>query len=481
MGQERFWNWKDDDNTFRLNWRTLILVPYGRYAGFGYDQSSAILNLVLSHTADNKTKMKADNTPSDPMGVWKTRHGVIVTEDANLSLTLTPGDITNPRIDILVGQHDYILTTGGATAQYTIIQGTPSANPVAPILANNQILIATIEIPTNFSDILDTGFSYTPSNIPHFAGNTSGDFGELDNVTLTNEAVGHIALLTGANQWTNVNLKETIQNYNIKMVSTIEEGSRTYDDFNGIPFVALAGGGTGLTLNPSGAGNLLFIDLPPNSYNAEVSALSEAFQKGTKLRFYFKRGSFSFIHNATNSPVGWLPLKLANYNDISEPSLLFTPDKIINLERMDDHWRVSYSTVRADYANDLTFNTTTKQIELRNALGAVLKSIDTTQGLKSTFGQVYTSNRRSSPINGWENAFNGFNTAFVYPPIGYAIQNLIGFIPSIAEVYFDGDVNSGDTLFCNHIIDLPNNRVRVWCNNSNNRAESRINFLALWR
>jgi hypothetical protein len=74
----------------------------------------------------------------------------------------------------------------------------------------------------------------------------------------------------------------------------------------------------------------------------------------------------------------------------------------------------------------------------------------------------------------------------------------VGFIPSIAYIDFSGDVNSDDTLWCRYDIELPNTtynsssvatsnpiygttaRIRVWCNNSENQANSIVNYLAIW-
>ena len=59
------------------------------------------------------------------------------------------------------------------------------------------------------------------------------------------------------------------------------------------------------------------------------------------------------------------------------------------------------------------------------------------------------------------------------------MSHLIGFIASIGAVHYAGDVNSDDSIWLKwHRL---SNRVRVVCNNSENRAASQINYLAMWR
>lgn len=101
--------------------------------------------------------------------------------------------------------------------------------------------------------------------------------------------------------------------------------------------------------------------------------------------------------------------------------------------------------------------------------------------IKFTQGQMTTTNRLDSSSNThlhptyWNN-----NRAYIYPPSGYTISNLVAFIPSINSIFYKGDVNGDDTIFCNYQVDYTNNRVIVICNNSENRADSRINYVAVW-
>ena len=101
--------------------------------------------------------------------------------------------------------------------------------------------------------------------------------------------------------------------------------------------------------------------------------------------------------------------------------------------------------------------------------------------IKFTQGQMTTTNRISTSNNAHTYATNfNYNRTYIYPPTGYTVSNLTAFIPSLNVVHFNGDVDGDDTIFCNYQVDYTNNRVIVICNNSENRADSRINYLAVW-
>jgi len=95
-----------------------------------------------------------------------------------------------------------------------------------------------------------------------------------------------------------------------------------------------------------------------------------------------------------------------------------------------------------------------------------------------TSGFVKTNNRYSSA--GWA-GFNDWtrNYADISPPYGYTMSHLQGFIASIGIVYLSGDVNGDDNLYLRWRRE--SSKVRVICNNSENRANSYINYLAIWR
>lgn len=91
------------------------------------------------------------------------------------------------------------------------------------------------------------------------------------------------------------------------------------------------------------------------------------------------------------------------------------------------------------------------------------------------YGTVTTQNR----VSGIFETDYSKNYADIYPPAGYTMANLKGFIPSIAKIAFSGDVNSDDTMWCQYRVD--GTKIRVICNNSESRETSKINYLAIWK
>jgi hypothetical protein len=95
--------------------------------------------------------------------------------------------------------------------------------------------------------------------------------------------------------------------------------------------------------------------------------------------------------------------------------------------------------------------------------------------LRVTRGTVMTTNR----AGGYNQNNYTVNRAYVYPPAGYSMSHLRGFIASIAEIHLAGDVDGNDSFWCKY--QIQSSRVVVIANNSENRANSRINYLAIWQ
>lgn len=67
----------------------------------------------------------------------------------------------------------------------------------------------------------------------------------------------------------------------------------------------------------------------------------------------------------------------------------------------------------------------------------------------------------------------------ITPPVGYSMSNLAGFMPSISEMYFGGNVDGNDTMWCRYQIQT--NKIRVIANNSEHRSPgAAINYMAIW-
>lgn len=170
MAQERWWNWQDDDSTFRLNWKDLGIHEPGRYRGFDGDLNFAPLQLRLHHQTTGVVKTKFDFSLSNKIGVWLSKQGCVVTEDTELIVPISAGN-TQPRIDIIVATHEYIQVVGGSPATYSVISGTPSLTPVIPTLPfpTKQVILGQLYVPANMTSLNGVGVVYTQSNIPNFA------------------------------------------------------------------------------------------------------------------------------------------------------------------------------------------------------------------------------------------------------------------------------------------------------------------------
>ena len=174
MAQNRFWNWKDDDSTFRLNQWNLFAIPAGLYRGFYKNSGNDDFILPLSHSGNQMfVSVKEDLTETPALGIWRTRQGSIIVEDADISLTIDNPD-SEDRIDLIVGEHQYAETVGGTSATYKVIKGTPSANPIKPVVQNpqTQVALGKLYVPKTASNINDCNWtrysvSFNNNKIPN--------------------------------------------------------------------------------------------------------------------------------------------------------------------------------------------------------------------------------------------------------------------------------------------------------------------------
>lgn len=82
----------------------------------------------------------------------------------------------------------------------------------------------------------------------------------------------------------------------------------------------------------------------------------------------------------------------------------------------------------------------------------------------------------------WQVAFfNETRNYFdVFPPSGKTMNDLVAFIPSISRIHFSGNVDGNDSLRCDWAIVDSNSRIRVWVQNTEQRAAPAANYLAVW-
>jgi hypothetical protein len=66
----------------------------------------------------------------------------------------------------------------------------------------------------------------------------------------------------------------------------------------------------------------------------------------------------------------------------------------------------------------------------------------------------------------------------VYPPAGKTMSKLAGFTASIGIIWFAGKVDDNDAIRCSWQVYA--DKIRVWCQNTEQRQTPSVNYLALW-
>lgn len=171
MAQYVFWNWQDDDSTKNLNHRTLGVLDPGRYRGFDTDLNTPG-GLTLRLHQNNGVLITNYDTPTyttERRGVILTKQGAIIHENSDIDLVIAAGDTTNPRIDLVVCEHEYVDVQGASVAIYSIIQGIPSVNPLPPSIPQEQIkiVLGQLLVPANATDLSNA--IYTQAPVPTFS------------------------------------------------------------------------------------------------------------------------------------------------------------------------------------------------------------------------------------------------------------------------------------------------------------------------
>ena len=167
MAQERFFEFRDDDLTKRLdNWLLGIFHP-GRYCGFDMQVTNNLI-VTLSHTETGIIYNDGTNNPKPALGVLVSNVGVVVKESSNITVTAQPNPGANPRIDLIYMQHRYRDgVISGEQATYGYIQGVASANPSYPALTDsvNQIVVGYIYWPAATS-VINSSVRWEPAKSP---------------------------------------------------------------------------------------------------------------------------------------------------------------------------------------------------------------------------------------------------------------------------------------------------------------------------
>lgn len=172
MAQTRYIEYLSDDDSFQFSVFQIGIIPFGLYRGFDFVATNDLF-LTLNHGTTGYEYPKIDKALTPKLGVIKSKQGVIISEDDIISLQVNANATANPRIDLVVCEHKYEITTGGLAAEYFIIQGTPSTTPLLPILTDPkfQVVIGQLYLPANTSVLDKEGVIYTRSQLPELGNN----------------------------------------------------------------------------------------------------------------------------------------------------------------------------------------------------------------------------------------------------------------------------------------------------------------------
>lgn len=160
MSQQRLRDFEEPLLSFDHNIFNLGLHNPGRYCGFDTILPSGDVNLGfgLSHAATGILIKNQINENIGPVGVLLSPQGVLVMEDAafdesSFEIDTNAGNAA-VRFDILICQHNFVVSTGGEDAVYSIIKGT-IGTPIKPVPTDpfKQIIVGTIVIPPGATNI----------------------------------------------------------------------------------------------------------------------------------------------------------------------------------------------------------------------------------------------------------------------------------------------------------------------------------------
>lgn len=174
MAQRRFWNYLDDDLTVDLTRWITGLMPSGLYRGFDWVPGAG-LNLVLNHESTGYKYVDKDQNETSFLGIVITRQGVIVQDDSEITIPISENISGNPRIDLIILSHEYEEFEGGSDALYSVIEGTPGANPVEPSVPDNKkdVVIGALYLPNGTTSLDGAGITFTRRDVPVLAENSN--------------------------------------------------------------------------------------------------------------------------------------------------------------------------------------------------------------------------------------------------------------------------------------------------------------------
>ena len=119
--------------------------------------------------------------------------------------------------------------------------------------------------------------------------------------------------------------------------------------------------------------------------------------------------------------------------------------------------------------------------EEKTVVNALTQRIQTLEQIAATIPKIKVdtgSIQMGTGTNGQNQNNFTMNTAVVQPPAGYNMNHLVGFMPSIQEIFFSGDVDGNDTIWCKYRKEAT--QIRIICSNSESRAQATVNYMGVW-
>ena len=119
----------------------------GRFCGFDTISNLSGATFDIAHDLTGLASVDSAGVLQPKLGMVVTKQGITVVETAAITGLTLATNAANPanRIDLLVCNHSYALTTGGVAATFSIVQG-PNNNYVKPALATNQVEVAAFHL-----------------------------------------------------------------------------------------------------------------------------------------------------------------------------------------------------------------------------------------------------------------------------------------------------------------------------------------------
>lgn len=243
MAQKRYWMFKADDKTADINRWLLGIIPKGLHTGFDAAQiNTTTLRLTapdmvlrINHEATGQTETNSSNTATAKIGKIVMPQGIVAAEDAALSFNINANASAFKRIDILIATAEYIEIEGGSEVIYSIIQGTPAAEPVAPVLPfpEKQIIIGELTVDPGTTTALNNKASWKRAARLHM-GNKPDSFAyknernDYSGIQIFGESNATLSTAVSANVY-NILIPETGNSF-VLFTSDLLDASITYND-----------------------------------------------------------------------------------------------------------------------------------------------------------------------------------------------------------------------------------------------------------